>query len=107
VLLFGLLAAVLAAFGTAQRLVAPVADIARGTRAVADGDYEQQLPLPSQDDELAFLVASFNAMTRRIAQARDQRRRASARWRSSGPISKPCSGACRAGSSPSPTTLGS
>jgi nitrogen fixation/metabolism regulation signal transduction histidine kinase len=72
VLVFGLLAALLAAFGTAQRLVAPVADIARGTRAVADGDYEQQLPLPSQDDELAFLVASFNAMTRRIAQARDQ-----------------------------------
>jgi HAMP domain-containing protein len=57
---------------TAQRLVAPVADIARGTRAVADGDYEQRLPLPAQDDELAFLVASFNAMTRRIAQARDQ-----------------------------------
>ena len=72
VLVFGLLAALLAAFGTAQRLVRPVADIARGTRAVADGDYEQRLPLPSQDDELAFLVASFNAMTRRISQARDQ-----------------------------------
>jgi nitrogen fixation/metabolism regulation signal transduction histidine kinase len=72
VLLFGLLAAVLVAFGTAQRLVRPVADIARGTRAVADGDYEQRLPLPAQDDELAFLVASFNAMTRRIGQARDQ-----------------------------------
>jgi nitrogen fixation/metabolism regulation signal transduction histidine kinase len=51
--------------------VAPVADIARGTRAVADGDYEQQLPQPKNDDELAFLVSSFNAMTRRIAQARD------------------------------------
>jgi nitrogen fixation/metabolism regulation signal transduction histidine kinase len=72
VLVFGLMAALLAAFVTAQRLVRPVADIARGTRAVADGDYEQRLPLPSQDDELAFLVASFNAMTRRIAQARDQ-----------------------------------
>jgi len=72
VLVFGLMAALLAALGMAQRLVAPVADIARGTRAVADGDYEQRLPLPSQDDELAFLVASFNAMTRRIAQARDQ-----------------------------------
>ncbi len=71
VLLFGLMAALIAAFHTARRLVAPVADIARGTRAIADGDYEQQLPLPKQDDELAFLVASFNAMTRRIAQARD------------------------------------
>ena len=71
VLVFGLLAALIAAFHTARRLVAPVADIARGTRAVAEGDYEQQLPLPGHDDELAFLVASFNAMTRRIAQARD------------------------------------
>ena len=71
VLLFGVMAALIAAFHTARRLVAPVADIARGTSAVAEGDYEQQLPLPRQDDELAFLVASFNTMTRRIAQARD------------------------------------
>jgi nitrogen fixation/metabolism regulation signal transduction histidine kinase len=71
VLVVGLMAALIAAFHTARRLVAPVADLARGTRAVADGDYEQQLPLPSHDDELGFLVSSFNAMTRRIAQARD------------------------------------
>jgi nitrogen fixation/metabolism regulation signal transduction histidine kinase len=71
VLLFGLMAALIAAFHTARRLVAPVADIARGTRAIAEGDYEQQLPMPRHDDELAFLVASFNTMTRRIAQARD------------------------------------
>jgi len=72
VLVVGLLAALLAAFRTARALVSPVADIARGTRAVAAGDYEQQLPLPAHDDELSFLVASFNAMTRRIAQARDE-----------------------------------
>ncbi len=72
VLVFGLTSALLAAFATARRLAAPVADIARGTRAVAEGNYEQQLPLPAHDDELAFLVASFNAMTKRIAQARDQ-----------------------------------
>ena len=71
VLVAGLMAALIAAFHTARRLVQPVADIARGTRAVADGDYEQQLPRPRHDDELAFLVASFNTMTRRIAQARD------------------------------------
>ncbi len=71
VLLFGLMAALIMAFHTASRLVAPVADIARGTRAVAAGDYEQQLPMPRHDDELAFLVASFNDMTRRIASARD------------------------------------
>ncbi len=71
VLLFGLMAALIAAFHTARRLVAPIADIARGTRAIAEGDYEQQIALPKHDDELTFLVASFNAMSRRIARARD------------------------------------
>ena len=54
VLLFGVMAALIGAFHTARRLVAPVADIARGTRAVAEGDYEQQLPLPKQTSESAF-----------------------------------------------------
>lgn len=71
VLLVSLFAAVWAAFFTARRLVAPIADIASGTRAVAEGDYDQQLPIPKAHDELGFLVASFNAMTRRIAQARN------------------------------------
>ncbi len=70
-LLFSLLAAVWAAFFTARWLVAPVAAIATGTKAVAAGDYGQQLPLPKSRDELSFLVASFNAMTRRISRARD------------------------------------
>ena len=42
VLVASLMAALIAAFHTATRLVQPVADIARGTRAVAEGDYEQQ-----------------------------------------------------------------
>jgi len=71
VLLFGLMTALLAAFRTAWRLVSPVAAIARGTRAVAEGDYEQRLPVPPQEDELSFLVSSFNSMTRRLARARD------------------------------------
>ncbi len=71
VLLFSLLSAIWAAFVTARRLAAPVADIAAGTRAVAAGDYDKQLPRPSGHDDLSFLVVSFNAMTRRIARARD------------------------------------
>ena len=71
VLLFGLMTALLAAFRTAWGLVAPIAAIARGTRAVAKGDYEQRLPIPPHEDELSFLVASFNSMTRRLARARD------------------------------------
>ena len=75
VLLFGLMAALIAAFHTARRLVAPIADIARGTRAIAEGDYAQEIPLPRHDDELTFLVSSFNAMSRRIARARDAAQR--------------------------------
>ncbi|MEN8166992.1 MAG: ATP-binding protein [Pseudomonadota bacterium] len=75
VLMFGVLSAVWVAFFSARRMVAPITNIAEGTRAVAEGDYDRQLPVPRRGDELAFLVASFNAMTRRIAQARDQANR--------------------------------
>ncbi len=71
VVAFSLMAALIGAFHSARRLVAPVADMAKGTRAVAEGDYSTQLPIPRHDDELSFLVASFNAMTRQLARARD------------------------------------
>lgn len=74
VLLFTVFSAVWAAFFSAQRLAAPIRDLAEGTRAVAAGDYGMQLPVPG-NDELGFLVASFNEMTRRIAVARDEVRR--------------------------------
>ncbi len=72
VLLFSMLTAVWVAFLTARRLAKPVANIAEGTRAVTKGDYDLQLPVPRQRDELGFLVESFNIMTRRIAQSRDE-----------------------------------
>ncbi len=72
VLLFSMLTAVWVAFLTARRLAKPIANIAEGTRAVTKGDYDLQLPVPKWRDELGFLVESFNTMTRRIAQARDE-----------------------------------
>jgi nitrogen fixation/metabolism regulation signal transduction histidine kinase len=72
VLMFAMLSAVWAAFLSARRMVAPIANIAAGTKSVAEGDYDRRLPVPRRADELAFLVASFNTMTRRIRQARDQ-----------------------------------
>jgi PAS domain S-box-containing protein len=72
VLMFAVLTAIWAAFFSARRLVAPITNIASGTRAVAEGNYDRQLPVPRAKDELAFLVTSFNTMTRRIGQARDQ-----------------------------------
>jgi nitrogen fixation/metabolism regulation signal transduction histidine kinase len=72
VLMFAVLSAIWAAFFSARRMVAPITNIAAGTHAVAQGDYDRQLPVPRAKDELAFLVTSFNTMTRRIGQARDQ-----------------------------------
>jgi len=62
-----------AAFFSARRLVEPIGILAEGTRAVAEGDYSQRLPVTSED-ELGFLVRSFNDMTRRLSKARDQAR---------------------------------
>ena len=74
VLLSSLLFALWSAFHLARRLVAPVTSLAEGTRAVAAGEYGTQLPAAA-NDELGFLVRSFNDMSRRVAQARDEARR--------------------------------
>jgi nitrogen fixation/metabolism regulation signal transduction histidine kinase len=74
ILVLSLLAAIWAAFHSARQLVAPVKDMAEATRAIAEGDYSMRLPVAS-DDELGFLVRSFNDMTRRLAKARDQARK--------------------------------
>src|SRR5258705_9742944 len=74
VVLMSLIAAVYGAFFVAQRLVQPVQDLIAGTRAVAKGNYDTKLPLPSRD-ELGFLVTSFNDMTKRLARAREETRR--------------------------------
>jgi two-component system, NtrC family, nitrogen regulation sensor histidine kinase NtrY len=74
VVLLSLLAAVYGAFFAAHRLVKPVQDLIAGTRAVARGHYDTQLPLPSRD-EIGFLVTSFNDMTKRLARARLETRR--------------------------------
>jgi len=74
VLVLSLLAAIWAAFHSARRLVSPVTDMAEATRAIAEGDYSKRLPVAS-DDELGFLVRSFNDMTRRLSKARDQARK--------------------------------
>ena len=73
VLLLSLFAAVWVALFSARRMVAPLRDVALGTRAVAAGDYETRLP-PAGKEEIGFLVASFNEMTQELARARDATR---------------------------------
>lgn len=65
VLLLSVLVVVLAAFGIARRLVAPVGRLAAATRAIGAGRYDTPLPNAS-DDELGFLVNSFAQMTREL-----------------------------------------
>ena len=70
VLLLSLLAAWYGAIFTAQKLVQPIQDLVKGTRAVAQGDLDTRLPLTSHD-EMGFLVHSFNDMTKRLRRARE------------------------------------
>lgn len=76
ILLLSLLAAIWVAFISIRHIVAPVKELVKGTQAVANGNYQQQLPVMSQDD-LGFLVESFNQMTQRISKSRDETRQAS------------------------------
>ena len=55
---------------TTRRIVAPLRELAEGTRAVASGDYLKQLPVHSTD-ELGVLVSSFNQMTNQIRLAQE------------------------------------
>ena len=73
VLLVSLFIAVYAAFRAARRMVAPLQDLSEGTKAVAGGDYETQLPRAAHD-EIGFLVTSFNEMTRKLKRAHDETR---------------------------------
>jgi len=63
-LLFSLLTAVY----LSRRLVAPISNLAAGTRRIAEGDYGSELPITSSD-ELGILTGSFNNMSRKIYEA--------------------------------------
>lgn len=71
ILLLSLLTAVYGAFFSARRLFQPIQNLVAGTQAVAKGDLDTRLPKASHD-EMGFLVNSFNDMTRRLREAREQ-----------------------------------
>jgi nitrogen fixation/metabolism regulation signal transduction histidine kinase len=73
VLLVSLLASILVAFISVREIIAPIRDLVRGTKMVAAGFYEQLLPVKRQDD-LGFLVESFNDMVQQISLSRDEAR---------------------------------
>jgi nitrogen fixation/metabolism regulation signal transduction histidine kinase len=73
-LLIVLLSAVSAAFFISNRLSEPLAALAEGTRAVAQGDFTQQHPVQSSD-ELGALTGLFNQMTSQLADAKSMSER--------------------------------
>ncbi|MDD3528538.1 MAG: ATP-binding protein [Gallionellaceae bacterium] len=68
-LALSLFSALSLAFILSERLAAPLRVLARGTRAVARGDYSQVNPVNS-GDELGMLTHSFNRMTLQLSEAR-------------------------------------
>ena len=67
-LLIVLLSAVSAAFFLSARLSSPLAALAEGTRAVAQGDFSGKYPVQSSD-ELGALTGLFNQMTKQLSDA--------------------------------------
>jgi PAS domain S-box-containing protein len=68
-LAFSLFSALSLAYILSERLAAPLRVLARGTRAVARGDYSQVSHNHSRD-ELGMLTQSFNRMTQQLSEAR-------------------------------------
>lgn len=69
-LLIVLLSAVSAAFFISNRMSAPLAALAEGTRAVAQGDFSRLHPIRNSD-ELGMLTVLFNRMTAQLSEAKD------------------------------------
>ncbi|MGH8667379.1 MAG: ATP-binding protein [Burkholderiales bacterium] len=69
-LLVALLSAFLLAFLLSEKLAAPLATLAHGTRSVAHGDFSQHIPVESRD-ELGVLTQSFNTMIEQLSEARE------------------------------------
>jgi len=66
VLLLSVLLAILRAFSSARKLVAPIRLLSEATEAIAEGNFSKIIPVDSKD-ELGMLVQSFNSMSAQIA----------------------------------------
>lgn len=69
VLLLTALLAIVLAFNAARRVSQPIKDLAQATEELAAGRFPDELITDAQD-ELGFLVKSFNTMTQELAQSR-------------------------------------
>ncbi|WP_232023463.1 sensor histidine kinase [Thiomicrorhabdus aquaedulcis] len=70
VLLLTLVTAVLFTIQLIQNFTRPIRTLAIGTKAISKGDYSLKMAI-GKNDEFGDLIQSFNDMTQRIAQARN------------------------------------
>jgi histidine kinase len=76
--LTSVLAAGAASFLIARRIVAPVQAMTAASRRIAEGNYAERVPAPTQpgrEDELGQLAESFNKMAAQLDQTESLRRR--------------------------------
>ncbi len=71
VTLIAVMAAIWLAFYMAREITTPIRQLAEGTMKVAGGDYDIHIDLEGQD-EIGFLVQSFNKMTHDLQQSQIQ-----------------------------------
>ena len=70
VLLFAILFAIWAAFFYTQRLIAPILQVAKGTKDISAGKLDTRIKVPIKD-ELGELAMSFNSMARKLSDAKE------------------------------------
>lgn len=68
VLMMSMFMALVRAFSSARNLVAPVRLLSQATTRIAEGDFSQNIPVHS-DDEIGFLVKSFNSMSTQLSES--------------------------------------
>lgn len=68
-----LVLSLLAAWGLARHLLAPIRDVADGARRIADGWLDARIPV-RREDELGELAVDFNLMAERLARIEESRR---------------------------------
>lgn len=96
VLLLTVLLAILAALSAARRMVTPLSDLALATRRVAAGDLAQAVETRTRD-EIGFLSASFNDMSRALVEASEAAEEGRARLQAQGEYLETVLGSLSAG----------
>lgn len=85
VLLLTVLLAILAALHASRRMVAPLYELSKATHKVSEGDLGQEVAA-GPNDEIGFLVSSFNDMTQALRDASEAAERSRADLQAQGEL---------------------